>query len=727
MLAAFLITMSCGKPFVMADTKDSSKETAIADLDAAFTTRKAQVLSKFELEEKDLRSLETQLSGENRNMSTALEDAQAKGAELDAYLAALTAIDYLGSPAFINIFFPITVINLVLYLFFRESSFFRRHGKWIIVIGLLIIVLFLAAPLFAAEQEKAGDIAQNLDRVNSLLELKKSPLDEAIHILQNCSGLRKLGRTKVELPALEARASQLGLPRTVDLSAPLEIHYSLGVLYLEKGRTGEASEEFRSMIQPISDVPKLRYEQKETLENTLKYFVGLGKNYPLSEAKEFADAMVLFLGAHGRVDELIELARYLHDNKLTVSSREAINKAYEVTGRCSDLLKISTYYLPFNLTEARNALLASLDKAKTNEEILQAIQFSKENGAFQDEVIQKATEIMLRKSRNTQDLLNAADYLLRMQRTQEASLFISRSMEMSAGASQLLEIAHWSLEREIYQPARDAIYKLYKSEDWPSFFDRMDHPPYVPVISKDGKYEIVDERIRLVVFLGILDQALGNVDKARGLYEYAVNLELQEILESLGYSLSGNLNHFYYLKKSWERAGQEKNLLKLAPLYSYLQDEYLRQLADKKQAELAASRRRVDNLKQAKEQLIKQLGEVSGEIVRKRARFFLSVLRYVSFFGAVLLILYGCATRAWQYSKDISRHKTFAAFFKYIENIGWVQCFSVILFPIGIINVVVSQLMLILQMNQQGIERLSPASMSTVEASAQPGVDALSR
>jgi len=229
-------------------------------------------------------------------------------------------------------------------------------------------------------------------------------------------------------------------------------------------------------------------------------------------------------------------------------------------------------------------------------------------------------------------------------------------------------------------------------------------PPKIAKLSNQGKYELVDAKIRLSVFLGILNQAIGKSANAEEYYRTAVNKELEEIVKRSGYKLSGNLNNFYYLKNIWLQISGEQSIEKLIPIYTYLQNYYLNELKIKHDNELVKMQNEIKELQGAKQNLSTQLNKITSETRKIKLQFALSIFHYLSIAVGLILIVVGVGITAYRHAVTITRYQAFAFVFKFMEGVGWVKCFSIILIPVGILEIAFSQFMLIVQSGEQQIE-----------------------
>lgn len=673
------------------------------DVNAAFVNRRDDLVKQFEAEKQHL---QTQLDGLNRELAALPPKIQAvefSRNRSQTTLAALRLVRSFFLLSFLYIFFPILIINIFLYLYFKEHSFFRRY-KTVIIIVTALILLFYVVPVLAHETPGAAPpLADNLDRLNKLLALKKSPVDEAMHYLQNASELIKVGIRDLELPAFPQWQAPLKPWARVQLTNPLELYYNLGVLYLAKGDDQQALASFYKM--PNASPGSVNAAQQEALLQATKYLVS--RRCSEGDLRPLVQFLVDVFAIRQKAAELIELGKYLAAQQQRGLALLALNRAFPLVSDYEVFLQVWTHFHPSDPEIARQAILFSLEKARHNQDVFRILEFSWSRQAAVAELQPKAVELLGRANQRVSDLLEVADFFLASPHPAEGQKFLQQAIANANQADTLIKISLWAMERRLYQAAHDAIQKIFAAVPWQSFNPPIP-PPNIASLQPGGPYALVPEEIRLYVFFGILTQVLEGAkpNKAEGIYAQAVNKEVEEMVKRLGYNISGNLNHFFYLQKVWELLGQEKQLAKLLPVYEYLQDQYLHRLQQQQQQELTALQQEIERAAGQKAEMQKKFSELNQEAWRVQGRIMLIISQYLAIAAALLLILVGCGLKAWRHSQKVSRYPAFAAFYKFVECLGWVEVMAVYLFPLGIIQIVAAQFMQILQSTQQGVEAM---------------------
>lgn len=153
----------------------------------------------------------------------------------------------------------------------------------------------------------------------------------------------------------------------------------------------------------------------------------------------------------------------------------------------------------------------------------------------------------------------------------------------------------------------------------------------------------------------------------------------------------------------------------LLPLYTAVQNEYLRAVtkAHHEANQVAEANRtlilsnleaQIEGLESQRRSLTEQINTARQERPRLYVRVVLWALRVGALAAFAVLVIIGCARYAWDHARSLTRFRTFGTFWWFNEGLGWVAIFSVILSPLGIIQVVSSQLFLIFQTIQQDTE-----------------------
>lgn len=590
-----------------------------------------------------------------------------------------------------------------MYLYFKEKAFFRRYKIFIFIITVILLLLY-GAPVLAQEAPGApGALIDNLHRLQQLLALKKSPLTENLYYLEHATELVQAGVRKLELPKFPHWPAPVEPWPQIDLTHPVELSYNLGVFYLAHNDPQQALTAFTKML--AAKPGQLKRQHQEALVQVIKYLVGQKRSD--LDVRPFIQFLLQTTAEQQQPGMLIDLGLYLMAEKRQDLALTVLNIVMQITDDYKQLLDLAGKLQPDAPEVARQAILLSLKKARKNEEVLQVLEFSQNRQAFVIEVLTQAVDHLLRLNRHPASLLELADYFLQHQRPETAEKFLHQAVSSANQTNTLIKLAYWALDRQFYQAAHDAVGKIFAALPWQSFNPSVE-PPRLTSIDSQKPYALVPEKIPLYVFFGLLTQVLeGNKPyKAEVILSQAVNQEVAQMVARLGYKIEGNLNNFFYLKNVWELLGQEKQLAKLLPVYEQLQDQYLQRLGRQQEQELEALRTQLADRQQQRQALQKQLEEAQRQAGRVQFRLGLYFCRLLAMGALTVLILLGCGIKAWRYSQKVSRYPALAALAKFLESLGWVQVMAVWLFPVGLIQIGVAQVLQVWQLTQQGIEAL---------------------
>lgn len=671
--------------------------------DAAFHQKREQLLHQFEQEKRRLQAELQALNQDLHAFPSRLRQVEKQYASSNSTLAFFQAINRIFGSVLPHIFFLVLIVNLLLYLFFKERAFFNRY-KIIVIIVAAVLLLLYAMPGLAQETPRASPgLAENLERLQQLLALKKSPVTENLYYLQHAPELVLAGVRELELPEFPHWSAPLKPWRRVDLTHPLEVSYNLGVFYLAHNDPPQALTAFNRML--TTSPSRIKKPHLEALAQVIQYLVAQRRSD--QEVRPFLQFLLQAAAEQQHSAILMDVGRHLMAEKRQDLALTVLNPAMQMTEDYKQLLDLGAQLRTDAPEVARQAILSGLNKARTNEEVLQILEFSQSRQAFVTEVLTQAVDHLLRLNRRPTGLLELADYFLHRQRPEVAQRFLHQAVSVATQTDTLINLAYWALDRQFYQVAHDAVGKIFAALPWQSFNPSVE-PPRLASIDARKPYALVPEKIRLYVFFGLLTQVLegSRPYKTEAILAQAVNQEVARMVARLGYNIEGNLNHFFYLKRVWELLGQEMQLARLLPVYEQLQEQYLQRLKRQQEEELEALRAQLADRQQKRQALQEQLEEARRQAGRVQFQLGLHFCRLLALGALTVLILLGCGVKAWRHSQKVSRYPALAALAKFLESLGWVQVMAVWLLPVGLIQIGVAQMLQVWQLTQQGIEAL---------------------
>jgi len=224
------------------------------------------------------------------------------------------------------IFLPLTVLNIFLYLFFRQKVTFTRYRTLLIAI-LVTAFLGCATSLFAASTEKRDEVQTKLIFAESMLELTGN--QKAIAILEDRSAAQTI------LPSgLTSGDQRLEVYKTVTTDSP-EYYVTLAALYTADKRTEDAIE----TIANIAEKDGLAGNPTEKIIiNTVHFLVENG------HADIAGKVIANHAGLISDTKTLLELAQYLTTYSMQVSSDYVMELTEEKTETAVGLVALAESY-----------------------------------------------------------------------------------------------------------------------------------------------------------------------------------------------------------------------------------------------------------------------------------------------------------------------------------------------------------------------------------------------
>lgn len=224
------------------------------------------------------------------------------------------------------IFLPLTVLNIFLYLFFRQKVTFTRYRTLLIAI-LVTVFLTCATSLFAASTEKRDEVQTKLKFAESMLELTGN--QKAIAILEDRSAEQTI------LPSgLITGDQRLEVYKTVTTDSP-EYYVTLAALYTADKRTEDAIE----TIANIAEKDGLAGNPTEKIIiNTVHFLVENG------HADIAGKVIANHAGLISDTKTLLELAQYLTTYSMQVSSDYVMELTEEKTETAVGLVALAESY-----------------------------------------------------------------------------------------------------------------------------------------------------------------------------------------------------------------------------------------------------------------------------------------------------------------------------------------------------------------------------------------------
>lgn len=164
----------------------------------------------------------------------------------------------------VHIFFPITVLNLLLYLHRTQRP--PLYPVQVSTVVAVILLLLFALPVFAEEAKRetaSRTVGQQLDTVNTLL--RSSDVERAIFLLEKARGTATIPPLSTSNPLLSPWREV-----TYDTAA---YYYTLGSLYWEANRKSDALSALRQVVPRLRQPYRMTVQEQEMLSRLGRFFL----------------------------------------------------------------------------------------------------------------------------------------------------------------------------------------------------------------------------------------------------------------------------------------------------------------------------------------------------------------------------------------------------------------------------------------------------------------------
>jgi len=694
-------------PISLAQENETANETLIIYQKnrQAFLNKKKEIDLRFRNKEtelvREIKDLEKNISGRNSELSRlngTIHDNQRRIAFLETIQSSISFFlfpvaafgtqamsffigDGTGAATILSIFLSLTVLNVFLYILFRQKRFFSKY-RIALIVTMVVLISAIAAPLFAEENlTKREKIIDQLEFAEKVLSLTDHERFIAI--------LEARVSDQIDLPELATGDPLLTVFRSVKVETP-KYYFTIAALYMHEGKSGNAVD----AIEKIVDKGFLRSGRDQDLIaiNSIKFLIKQKQTELAGKAVEN------LAGKIGNVSVLLQLADYLHSNGMQVSEEKMLGYAINKAGTVKELIELSTFLLEKGENDkGTDALQRALSKVKSVNDLIlvteAAIKAQKDN--IVEEITQKTRRIATFQGR-----IQMVDVFLASGRMEEAvSVFSEMTKEVKVRTpdkiNKLLFLIDAALKRDFIPQAVKATERLFLNLGKEKSEFRIKAGSAL-----ESSKELPDpDKITLPQFYGLLNEELGYTDKAEDQYIASIDSSLKHILQSYGYKLPDTLNSFYLLGRVWVKENRGDMIGQLDRVYTIIEEQFIRQHALKNDRSLERSRDQLEKMKTKQEQL---LSEIKSNQNRARSVSRELTLRTISIFATIafiVLIMVGCIIIAYQYAKKLAMHKTFGFITKFIEATGWVRVFSILGILSGLGSILVAQFFHI----QQGV------------------------
>jgi len=571
--------------------------------------------------------------------------------------------------------YPVTIINSVLFLYFRERELFIKRKKIIFIIAASLFFLF-ASPALVQANENTEKLIFKISETERIINLP--PLEKEIRILESYKGRQGL---VVEIPKIKIENPDLKPLDTVQIGK-WSYYYTLATLYNEADQLGAAVDNLGLMFKKLDKKPT-----KLQMDSALNSIHFLLKNDQISLTSQ---SLSHFIPTIYDLSVLLNLTDYLLQYHMDDSAKQALNQAIKIADNEAALLQLSQYHLDKGKYDAAVEVIdQAIQKTRSKDKLVELIKFAMQNKM--ENSINRGIKKLPKVTQSLESYFQLADYLLSDQRLEQASRTISMGIDSipfrthkDAYVEKYLTAAKLASERKDYAQAIRAIEKLGGVLG----SNALDFKVPLSFVSFDKDKLPTDENISLPAFYGNLQEKSGFSDKAESSYLQAATQVLDTAQKNFRFDTG--LNNFFYLWQFYKERRDYQTLEKLDFIFSYMEDQYLKKIQHDHQQQVKSLSAVIDKLKSKKVDTSLK----TTNPTRQYERIFATILyglRGLSVGFLLVSMLYFCIKYARIYSQKSLELKTYGFLAKFFESIGWCYCFTISGLVQGIVAVFMFQ------------------------------------
>lgn len=578
---------------------------------------------------------------------------------------------FFGKNVTLYLLFLLTIINSIIFLYYQERDFFIQKKKLIYITAATLFILF-ASPGFAHASEQTDVLYNKISETEKIIKL--SHLKREIHILES---YQKKPGLQVEIAKLNIKNPDLQPLETVK-TGQWSYYYTLAALYIEDEQPGKADDNLNIMFAKLDK--KSTPLQIDSVKKSINYLIKKNQYEVASKAVD------KFLPTITETGALLDLTEQLYQHDMVDSVREALDRAIKIAKDETALLQLCKYFIKKGKhNDAAQSLSKAISKTQSREKLLELIKFAASHQM--GDALNQGIEKMPKMSPSLEDYFQLSDYLLGHQRVEQSSKIITMGIDnISIRKRQknyidsYLKAVRLASARENYTQAVTATERLYRylGNNVSSFKVPLSN------VSINREYLPTNEAISLPTFYGSLQQESGFADRAEEAYIEAVTQLSNQAQET--FRLETGLNDLFYLWQFYKAKEDYQTLEKLDTIYSLLEEQNLQRLHLDHQQRMRDLTKEVATLKE--NQVITTNQKKYTGLLYSTITHILSGLSTICLLA---LLLYYCYKNARLYSQQSLVLKTYAFGIKFIENIGWSYCMTIVGFVYGIIIVFISQ------------------------------------
>ena len=607
------------------------------------------------------------------------------------------------------IFLSLTVLNIFLYLLFKQKPFFQRH-KLFLIVAVVLLIGSIASPLFADEKDKREEVVSKLKIAEEMLS--RSDHQRFIEILE------KKPTQRIQVPPLQSGDPLFKVHPEVTVGSP-EYWSTLAALYTHENMKRKALDAVKKITQ--ESWLQETAEHQEILINSIKYLI---QNQQTEDVMASIDSLS---GTITDVNTLLSMAVLLKENGMQGSSEKILGYAILKANTVQDLMGLSKYFQEKNEFDKSNeALEKAVGRVQNSDEILLLAKAAM--NVKKDGLLGKITQAMHEGTTDYQAKMQLVDLLLDNGRKEEAVDLVSKIIKEDTSRSQenvdkLLFLINAALKRNMLPQATTASETLIAML---GLQQAMDTPVQTETKLKSIEGVPDEGKIRLPHFYGLVNEEQGFSDKAEEAYIQSVLGSLATIIDSYGYKFPESRNDFYLLGRTWSKGNRSEFIGHLDKVYGFIEKDYIAKQSAENDKQLQVLQEEIQALKNQSQELDQALvaaNKKSTSVFTKLVVQAISTTATIIFLVAVLI---GIIVLSYRYSRRLSVGKTFGFSMKFCETAGWLQVLSILGALNGLATVFVAQFFLIFQMVQENTRQTAaglPPLPATVNLSEPANVE----
>lgn len=613
-----------------------------------------------------------------------------------------------GQSILFLIFLSLTVLNVFLYLLFKQELFYRRY-RVLLIIAVVLLIGSIASPLFADEKDKRSEVFSKLKAAEEVLS--RTDHQRFIEILE------KKPTQRVRVPPLQSGDSLFKVHPEVTVGSP-EYWFTLAALYTHENMKRKALDAVKKITQ--ESWLQETEEHQEILINSIKYLI---QNQQTEDVMASIDSLS---GTITNVNTLLKMAVLLKENSMQVSSEKVLGYAILKANTVEDLIKLSKYFQEKDeLTKSNEALEKAVGRVQNTEEVLALAKAAL--GVKKDGLLGKITKAMHEGTTDYRAKMQLVDLLLENGRKEDAVDLVSKIIKEDTSRSQrnvdkLLYMINATLKRNMLPQATTASEALIFLLGLQQAKDTL-----VQAETKLKSMEGIpdEEKIMLPNFYGLVNEEQGFNDKAEEAYIQSVLGSLATIIDSYGYKFPDSRNDFYLLGRNWVRGNQSELVGQLNKVYSFIEKDFIAKQSAENDKQMQALQEEIQELKNQAQYLDQTLVTTKK---KSTSAFIKLVVQAISTMATIIFLVavaIGCIVLSHRYSRRLSVGKTFGFSMKFCETAGWLQVLSILGVVNGLVTVFVAQFFLIFQMVQENTRQNAaglPPLPVTVNLSDEPEI-----